>query len=341
MEPLPKPSVLVVDDAPESIDVLRGVLGEEYQVKAAISGKEALAVAERGRPDLILLDIMMPEMDGYEVCRRLKQNRDTARIPVIFVTTIADAASEIKGLELGAVDYLTKPYLPALVKSRVRTQIALHHKNLALEQLVQERTSELVATRLEIIRRLGRAAEYRDNETGMHVIRMSHYARVIALASGMGDAQADLIMHAAPMHDIGKIGVADSILLKPGPLEDHEWDAMKRHTLIGAEIIGDHPSDLLRAARVVALRHHEHWDGAGYPGGLRGEEIPKIVRVVTLADVFDALTSMRPYKQPWSVSEAVTQIQADSGKQFDPAVVHAFLRVLPECIDLGSKYADP
>ncbi len=249
--------MLVIDDAPESIDVLRGVLGDEYQVRATIHGRAGLELARSVRPALILLDVMMPEMDGYDVCRALKASPETRAIPVIFITTLSDVSSEARGLELGAVDYITKPYVPELVRARVRTQLSLHHHNRMLDAMVRERTRELVSTRLEIIRRLGRAAEYRDNETGMHVVRMSHFSRLIAKAYGASDDEADLVLNAAPMHDIGKIGVPDSILLKPGPLDAAEWEIMKRHTVHGAAIIGEHPDELLRTARDVALRHHE------------------------------------------------------------------------------------
>ncbi len=335
-----KPVVLIVDDAPESIDVLRGVLGADYRVKAAINGPVALEVAERMIPDLILLDVMMPGMDGYEVCRRLKRDTRTSRIPIIFITTLSDAASEAKGLELGAVDYVTKPYIPALVRSRVRTHIALRHQNLALEALVSQRTTELLQTRLEIIRRLGRAAEYRDNETGLHVIRMSHYSRLIALAYGMSDSEADLVLHAAPMHDVGKIGIPDGILLKPAKLTPDEWETMQRHTVIGAEIIGQHSHELLASARTVALWHHEKWDGSGYPDRLKETQIPTIARVVALADVFDALLSVRPYKRPWTVDETITHIKGESGHHFQPEVVSALLRVLPDCLHVREEYRD-
>ncbi|HET9953387.1 MAG TPA: two-component system response regulator [Polyangiaceae bacterium] len=337
---LNKPVVLVVDDAPESIDVLRGVLGAEYQVKAAILGPLALEIAENAPPDLILLDVMMPGMDGYEVCRRLKSRPSTAKIPVIFVTTLSDVGSETRGLDLGAVDYVTKPYVPSLVRSRVRTHVTLHQNNQRLEALVQDRTRELLETRVEIIRRLGRAAEYRDNETGMHVLRMSHIARLIALSVGLGEAESELILHASPMHDIGKIGIPDRILLKPGPLDPEEWEMMKRHTVIGAEILGDHPSELIRMARLVALRHHERWDGKGYPDGLRGEQIPIAARVVAIADVFDALLSVRPYKRAWSVEDTLAKLSAESGHHFDPTVVNAFLRILPECLEVRARYRD-
>ena len=332
------PTILIIDDSPESIDVLCGVLGSEYKIKVAIRGNLGIEIAEKTPPDLILLDVMMPEMDGYEVCRRLKASPATAKIPVIFVTTLADPANEAMGLELGGVDYVTKPYVPALVRSRVKSHIALHHRSLALEQLVAARTAELVESRLEIIRRLGRAAEYRDNETGLHVVRMSHHARLIALAHGMPADEADLLLNAAPMHDIGKIGIPDAVLLKPGKLSPEEWEVMKRHTVIGAEIIGDHPSELLRTARIVALYHHERWDGKGYPKGLKETEIPKIARLAALADVFDALVSVRPYKRAWTVDEAVSYIKAEAGGHFEPGIVHSFLSVLPDCVRVLEAY---
>jgi putative two-component system response regulator len=341
LNPAPlQPAVMVVDDSPESIDVIRGVLGDEYRVRAAISGTIALELAESSPPDLILLDVMMPNMTGFEVCARLKANPVTARIPVIFMTTLSDVGSESRGLELGAVDYITKPYVPSLVRSRVRTHVALHHKNLALESLVGERTRELLGTRLEIIRRLGRAAEYRDNETGMHVLRMSHIARLVALRVGMSEVDSETLLQAAPMHDVGKIGIPDKILLKPGPLDAEEWEIMKRHTLIGAEIIGDHPSALMKCARTLALRHHERWDGSGYPDGLSGEAIPLAARVVAVADVFDALLSVRPYKAAWSVDSTVAEVRAQGGRHFDPRCANALLELLPECLEVRGRYRD-
>lgn len=340
MDKLRKMCVLVIDDAPESIDVLRGVLGDEYQVRATIHGRAGLELARSVRPELILLDVMMPEMDGYDVCRALKSSPETRSIPVIFITTLSDVSSEARGLELGAADYITKPYVPELVRARVRTQLALHHQNRVLDEMVRERTQELVSTRLEIIRRLGRAAEYRDNETGMHVVRMSHFSHLIAKAYGASDDEAELVLNAAPMHDIGKIGVPDRILLKPGSLDAAEWDIMKRHTVHGAAIIGEHENELLRAAREVALRHHEKWDGTGYPDGLQGEDIPLIARIVALADVLDALLSARPYKPAWSVDKAIAHIESQRGKHFEPKVVDALNEVLPQCLEIRHRYQD-
>lgn len=335
-----RPVVLVVDDAAESIDVARGVLATEFQVKAAISGAKALDIVEQNLPDLVLLDVMMPDMSGYDVCRRLKQNPRTAPIPVVFATTLSDAESEATGLALGAVDYVTKPYVPALLRSRIKTHIALFRQQVVLEHLVAERTRELLETRLEIIRRLGRAAEYRDNETGMHVLRMSHISRVIATRSGIAPADAELILQASPMHDIGKLGIPDRILLKPSRLNREEWAEMQRHTTIGAAIIGEHPSELMVMARKVALYHHERWDGSGYPEGLSGTNIPLEARVVALADVFDALLSVRPYKRAWTVKETVRYFEEQRGRHFESRLVDALLGGLDDCLAIRSRFAD-
>ncbi len=334
------PTVLIVDDSPESIDVLRSVLGLEYRLRVAINGSKALEMTESVTPDVILLDVMMPEMDGYETCRRLKLNANTANVPVIFVTTLSETDSQLKGLELGAVDYITKPYTASLVRSRVRTHVSLHRHNEQLKDLVKQRTNELMETRLEIIRRLGRAAEYRDNETGMHIMRMSHMTHLLALAHGLSDSAAELLFQASPMHDVGKIGIPDQILLKPGKLTPDEWEIIKSHTTIGAEIIGDHGSELLVMARMVALRHHERWDGGGYPGGLQKTDIPIEARIVALADVFDALLSVRPYKAAWTLDDALKYIFAQRAQHFDPDLIDSFVQVLPECLKVRETYRD-
>jgi putative two-component system response regulator len=335
-----KATLLVVDDTPENIDVLSGILRAEYKVKAALSGERALRIAaSEPRPDMILLDVMMPQMDGYEVCRRLKANPATAQIPVIFVTAKIAVEDERRGLELGAVDYITKPVSPPIVEIRVRTHLALYDQRRELERLVRLRTEELLATRLEIIRRLGRAAEFKDNETGLHVIRMSHYARLMATELHISEEWADLVFHASPMHDIGKIGIPDRILLKPGPLDEMERRVMCTHPHMGAEIIGEHQAELLKMAREIALTHHEKWDGTGYPQRLRGEEIPLAGRITAVADVFDALTAERPYKQAWSVAKAMETIDQATGYHFDPALVAIFHKILPEALQIMAKYS--
>jgi putative two-component system response regulator len=332
---------LIVDDTPENIDLLTEVLDPHYQTKIALNGEKSLRIAAGdAKPDLILLDIMMPGISGYDVCQRLKRNADTRAIPIIFVTAMSELEDEKKGLEMGAVDYIIKPISPAIVLARVRTHLALYDQTRELERLVDLRTAELETTRLQIIRRLGRAAEFKDNETGNHVIRMSHYARLTAHAAGLSSAQVEVLFHAAPMHDVGKIGIPDNILLKPGKLDEAEWEVMRQHPAMGAKIIGQHSDELLQAASLVALTHHEKWDGSGYPQGLSGEEIPIFGRIVAIADVFDALTSVRPYKKAWTVEAALQMIDEGSGKHFDPGLIQPFKSVLPEILKIKAQYAE-
>lgn len=333
-----KATVLVVDDMPENIDVLVGTLKQDYNVKAAINGEMVLKIVRASPPDIILLDIMMPGIDGYEVCRRLKADHTTRHIPIIFITAKIGLDDELKGLELGAVDYITKPISPPIVKARVKTHLALYDQNKELDRKVRIQTKQLHETRLQIIQRLGRAAEYKDNETGLHVIRMSYYARILGLAVGMSEEEADMLMNAAPMHDIGKIGVPDNILKKPGKLDPGEFKIMETHCEIGAKIIGDDDSELLQLAKIVALTHHEKWNGKGYPNRLSGEDIPRVGRIVAIADVFDALTSKRPYKEAWPVDDAISWIQNSAGKHFDPQLVPIFVNALPEILEVKMEH---
>ncbi len=338
---LPKQTILVVDDAPENLELLSEILKDEYRVRVAANGEKALQIALSAEPpDLILLDILMPGLSGLEVCRRLKANPDRRRIPVIFVTAMTADADEELGLQLGAVDYITKPLSPPIVKARVRTHLALYDQSRELERMVQQRTRELQVTRRQIIRRLGRAAEFKDNETGNHVIRMSHYARLIAQAYGLGPEMADMILHTAPMHDIGKIGIPDTILLKPGKLDAAEWKVMREHPVMGAAIIGQHENELLDMARIIALSHHEKWDGSGYPYGLAREAIPLVGRIVAIADVFDALMSERPYKPAFSVDESMDYMTKQAGQHFDPELLQSFIQVLPDILKIREVYAD-
>lgn len=336
-----KQTILIVDDMPDNIDLLSEVLAPHYRTRVALNGEKALKIAAgESKPDLILLDIMMPGISGYDVCQRLKRNSDTQGIPIIFVTAMDETADEQRGLELGAVDYITKPISPPLVLARVRTHLALYDQTRELERLVALRTAELEKTRRQIIRRLGRAAEFKDNETGNHVIRMSHYSRLIAQAMGMSAAKMELLLYAAPMHDVGKIGIPDSIMLKPGKLDDDEWKIMRQHPAMGAAIIGDHKDELLHAARSIALTHHEKWDGSGYPMGLKGETIPIFGRIIAIADVFDALTTERPYKKAWTVEASLKLIQEGAGSHFDPNLMAAFMAALPEILKIKEQYAE-
>lgn len=334
-------TILVVDDTPNNIAVLTEILRGDYRVLAAINGEQALKIA-RGEspPDLILLDVMMPGMSGHEVCQRLKAESSTRKIPVIFVTAMNQVEDEAQGFLLGAVDYITKPVSPPIVKARVKTHLALYDQNRELERMVRERTAELHHTRLEIIKRLGRAGEFRDNETGMHVVRVAHFCRLLGEAARMNEEDVDLLFNAAPMHDIGKIGIRDHVLLKPGKLDDGEIKIMRQHVPFGAEIIGEHADRLLAMARLIALTHHEKWDGTGYHRGLKGEEIPLVGRITSIADVFDALTSVRPYKNAWPVEDAIKLLQREAGTSFDPSLVPKFVALLPQILEIREKYSD-
>ena len=335
-----KPTILVVDDVPENIDILTGILKDDYRVRAATNGPSALSLVKKMPPDLILLDVMMPGMDGFEVCRELKADLASRKIPVIFVTAMGEMEDESRGFAVGCVDYITKPVSPPIVKHRIKTHLALYDQNRGLETQVQERTVELEQTRLQVIHRLGRASEYRDNETGMHVIRMSHYAYSIGLAAGLSRDEAALLLNAAPMHDVGKIGIPDSILIKPAKLMPDEWALMRRHCEFGASIIGDYAHPLFQSSRSIALTHHEKWNGEGYPNGLKGEQIPLFGRIVALADVFDALTNKRPYKEAWSVEASLAWISSQRGEHFDPELTDLFLSIVPDIMKFMEKYAE-
>lgn len=321
-------TILIVDDEPANLRVLKEILKDNYRLVFAKSGADALRVVDQQRPNLILLDIMMPDMTGFEVCQQLKQNPEFAAIPVIFVTALSEEQDEAQGFAIGGVDYITKPVSPAVVEARVRTHLSL----------VQ--ADELRATRLQVIQRLGRAAEFKDNETGMHVMRMSHFSKVLAIAYGFSEHQADMLLHAAPMHDIGKIGIPDSIMLKPGKLTDEEFAVMKTHPQIGADILGDEDSGLISLAKKVALTHHERWDGSGYPKGLKADEIPIEGRIVALADVFDALTSRRPYKEPWPIDETLDYLREQKGKHFEPKLVDLFEENIDEILAIRARFKD-
>ncbi len=323
-----KPLILAVDDEASNLQLLRQILQDHYRLLFAKDGARALELANKERPDLVLLDVMMPGMSGYEVCAALKSSPLTAPIPVIFVTALSDTADELEGFEAGAVDYITKPVSPPVVRARVRTHLSL------------VRMEELKASRLAIVQRLGLAAEYKDNETGLHVIRMSHFSQILGLAAGMSEQEADDLLHAAPMHDVGKIGIPDRILQKAGPLDADEWKVMQSHATIGAEIIGEHDEGMLALAREIALTHHEKYDGSGYPAGLAGDAIPLTGRIVAIADVFDALTSVRPYKRAWTEAEAIDHMVQQKGKHFDPALVDLFVAQLPAIRTVRERWAE-
>jgi len=341
-------TLLIVDDVPNNLKILSTYLKKHnFKIRVAIDGEDALEQVSRVLPDLILLDIMMPNMDGFETCRRLKANKNTRDIPVIFTSALSEEVDKIAGLEIGAVDYITKPFLQGEVLARIKAHLSLKklrtqikNQNLILEQKVKQRTQELEETRLQLISSLGRASEFRDNETGMHIIRMSQCSKRLAEAAELSAAECNLVFNASPMHDVGKIGIPDNILLKPGRLDEREWEIMKTHTIIGEKILSGNSSELLRTASILARSHHERWDGSGYPDGLKGENIPMISRITAICDVFDALLSKRPYKNPWTIEETVAYLKAGRGKHFDPHLLDLFFNCLDDMLTIRANHLD-
>ncbi len=338
--------ILVVDDEPKNIQVIGKYLHDkDYNVSVAANGKAALNFVQNELPDLILLDIEMPEMDGFNVCKILKSSERTSKIPVIFLTAKVGTADILQAFEIGASDYITKPFQTLEVLARVKTQVENKRLKENLEEIVDARTAELRKaleiienSNFDLIDRLGKAAEFRDNETGMHVVRMGHYSYLLGEAIQLEQSKLDILLSASMMHDLGKIGIPDEILLKPGKLTIEEFEIMKTHTTIGAELLSKSDSQLLILAETIALAHHEKWNGSGYPKGLSGTEIPLEARIVAIADVFDALTSERPYKKAWSVEDTINLIQSEKGKHFDPELVDAFIEILPKVLEIKSKF---
>ena len=318
-------SVLVVDDMTDNIDILRGILKSYYDVRIAKSGAMALKSIESKIPDLVLLDIMMPGMNGYEVCREIKRNPETAHVPVIFITAMTSVEDERKGFEVGAVDFITKPITPLTTIARVANHIALADQDKRNKLIIKQRTAQLEESLVAAVKMLSEAGTYNDEDTGSHMWRMADYCALLARKAGFNEEEVERIRLAAPMHDTGKIGIPDSILKAPRKLTPEEWEIMKQHPTIGSDILGNSKSPLFQMASEIALAHHERWDGSGYPNGLVGEEIPITARIVALADVFDALTMERPYKKAWPLQEAYDYIRENAGSHFDPNLVNLFI----------------
>ncbi|MFW6193729.1 MAG: HD domain-containing phosphohydrolase, partial [Gemmatimonadota bacterium] len=329
--------VVAVDDEQANLDLLRRILepaGYENLVTLT-DPRDVLPLCRDDEPDLLVLDLMMPHLDGFELHRRLSDELPGfAYVPVLFLTADDSRQVQEKALSLGGHDFLTKPLSPREVRIRVRNLLTtralhreLHEMNRELDARVRKRTSELEEARIEILERLAVAAEYRDDQTGEHIRRVGRMAARLARELGLDEEDVETIRRAAPLHDVGKIGIHDSILLKNGRLTDHEFDRMETHTLIGADILGGSRFPLLRTAARIARHHHEWWNGSGYPDGLSGEEIPLAARIVAVVDVFDSLTHDRTYKEAWDESSAVAFLEKRRGEQFDPRVVEAFLEI--------------
>jgi len=351
-------TIMIVDDTEINIDILVDTFQQDYELIVAINGLEALELIEEQKPDLILLDIMMPEMDGYEVLKKLKENPDLDYIPVILLSAITDSNSINKGFSLGAVDYVTKPFEIIEVKARVKAQLKieearliLENQNIILEEKVKERTELIERTNSATIYCLAALAETRDTETGQHIKRTQEYIRELALELRnnekykdiLTDDYIELLYKSAPLHDIGKVGIRDSILLKPGKLTDEEFEEMKKHTIYGEESLMVGIKELgeesfLTLAREIALTHHEKWNGSGYPKGLSKEEIPICGRLMALSDVYDALISKRVYKGAFTHEEAKKIILESKGTHFDPDIVDAFIKRENRFIEIMEKF---
>jgi len=338
--------ILIVDDQPANVALIEKMLEiDNYSnVTSTTDPTQVETIYRQKKIDLVLLDLNMPLMDGYEVLERIREI-DPDYPPIIVLTAQSDRESRIKALDLGARDFLAKPFDRVELMTRIRNMLevkimsnAIKNQNIVLDGMVKERTQELNDTRLEVIRRLGRAAEYRDDMTGNHIIRMSRYSQLLGLAAGMSESEAEILLNASPMHDIGKIGIPDSVLLKPGKLDAAEWEIMKTHVDIGVEILSGSDSALMKMAAEIAQNHHEKWDGTGYPCALSGENIPLTGRVVAIADVFDALTTERPYKKAWAVDDAIEFLKEQKNKHFQPSLVETFLNILPDILNIRDQY---
>ncbi len=340
--PKGKPIVLVVDDADELLALMSKVLADDYEVRTASDGAKALlAAAGNPQPDLMLLDVDLPGMSGFEICKALKANPATAAIPVIFLTGKGEARDEMQGFTLGAVDYVAKPIKAAVLKARVRTHVALANQRAALEEMVRERTAQLEEAHLELIRCLGRAMECHESAAvGKRFQRLSQYALLIAQAAGVKPAACAMMAKAAPMHDIGKLAVPAEILRRTGKLSAPDWERVRHHPEYGALIIGEHHDPLLQLARIVALTHHENWDGSGYPKGLKANAIPWPGRVMAVVDSFEAMTTTQYYREPLSIEQAVSEILRNSGTRYDPAIVTAFRKALPAMRKVRAAFPD-
>ncbi|MBF0479794.1 MAG: response regulator [Candidatus Omnitrophica bacterium] len=341
--------VMIVDDDPISLTLLSQILKKDgyTNITSLTDSRKAEQVYDHLKPELVILDLNMPHVSGLDIIKLLKSKNKGDYLPILILTSSDDKESRQKSLDSGAKDFVNKPYDTKEVLSRSRNIIEVRllnqqikNNNLVLEQKVHERTQELFDTQMDLIDRLSRAMEFRDTETGMHILRMSHYSDCLAKSIGLSSKECEIILTASPLHDIGKIGIPDSILLKPGKLTPDEFDIMKTHTTIGGKLLGGSKSYFLEVAHDIALNHHEKWDGTGYPQKLTGIQIPLSGRICCITDVFDALTSKRPYKEPWPLDKTLEELKKGKGTHFDPVLVDKFLEIIPEIIKIKDQYED-
>lgn len=350
-----KAVILAVDDEPRNLKLLEAMLRPMgYTIITVTDGQSAVRAASEKSVDVVLLDIMMPGLSGFDTAKILKEDEATKTIPIVMVTALSDITDRVRALEAGADDFLTKPVDISELRARISSLLKVkryndymknHQRELEIE--VGKRTSELRGAyekikkyTLDSIIRLTRASEYRDEDTGSHIMRMSRYSAAVAARMGLNENAVESILLAAPMHDIGKIGIPDRILLKPGKLTEDEWAVMKQHTVFGGKILEDSDTPILRMGEMIALGHHERWDGNGYPGGIAGKKIPLAARIVSIADIFDALTSKRPYKEPFTIEKSFDLIAGMKGSSLDPDVVDAFFSIEKEIVDIMKLYSD-
>jgi putative two-component system response regulator len=354
--------ILIVDDDPDIRESLSEILiSEGYQVETAENGKEALGKVSNFEPDIVLTDYLMPEMDGIALCKFIKNDQTLVDTGVILITGVNDLETRVRGLLAGADDFLNKPFMLPELQARIKSlsKVKLYHDFLKnyqkkLEEEVEKKTADLLKANLDLklayeeikdlsletIYRLAKAAEYRDEHTGYHIQRIAHYSVAIGVHLGLSNDALDVLRYASPLHDIGKLGIPDAILLKPGALTASEWEIMKMHSIIGAEILSGSKIRYLKAAEKIARYHHEKWDGTGYPEGLRGEKIPLLARITALADVFDALTTDRPYRKAMKIEEALEIIKSGRGSHFDPLLVDTFFKVEEEILSIRELFKD-
>lgn len=341
--------IIAVDDDEANLKILRKMLAAQgyTRITTLTDPREVMPLYRKECPDLILLDLNMPYLSGFDILYLLAEERNEPAPPVIVITAQQREDALVRALSGGATDFITKPIDRTEVLLRIKNTLTSHiarrqgiKQNENLERLVDFRTADLRNTRRQIVTALGRAGEFRDNDTGRHVVRVGNYSKCLAKSLGWNDVLCELISQAAQLHDVGKIGIPDRILLKPGRLDEAEMEIMKTHTTIGSVILEEGDSDLLRLARLIALSHHEKWDGTGYPGHLAGKDIPQPGRIVALADTFDALISPRVYKPKWSIETILDYVSASNGSQFDPEVVEAFRNCVPEFLAIFNDLSD-